>query len=101
MAIIGTIFLVLGSSILVVSVWVSSNSLSIAGTISTLLASVFLMIAFAVFYDRNFNYLDDIGSIGWSFILLIVAWPLAFVAFLLGIPASLQSEKRDEYSQME
>lgn len=98
MTIIGTIFLIVGAAVLVVSVCINSRNLSTAGGANTFAAGFFLMIAFAVFYARIFkgNDLDTIASIGWSFILLIVAWPLAIIAGLLGCFASFSSSKAQQ-----
>lgn len=95
MAIIGTIFLIAGASILVVSIFVTSRNLLSLGALCTFIGGFFLMIAFAVFYDNIFRRLDDIASIGWSFILLIVAWPLAMLAGLSGIISTMLSPKQE------
>ncbi|CAN8072888.1 unnamed protein product [Agarophyton chilense] len=99
MTVIGTIFLILGSSILVVSVCVASQTLSTTGAVLTFLSSIFLMIGFAVFYDNTYKHLNEIASIGWSFVLIIVAWPLAFVASVIGVLASLRSEKEEVFEE--
>lgn len=89
MTIIGTIFLIVGASLLVVSVCVVSANLTTYGAVSTLVAATFLMIAFAVFLGGVFNAgdLGDTAKIDWSFILLIVAWPLALLAGVLAFVA--------------
>lgn len=98
MLIIGALFLILGASVLLVSVCVSSRNLSTFGAVSTFFGALFLMIAFAVFFQHNYKSpnLDSIGSIGWSFILLIVSWPLAVVAALLALLASFNSSKQPQ-----
>lgn len=104
MTIIGTIFLVLGASILVVSVCVTTTKLTTTGAILTLLASLFLMIAFAVFYASifNTNNLPEQAAIRWSFILLIVSWPLALIASLLGLASGPgKAESPAEFDESE
>jgi len=98
MTIIGTIFLIIGSSVMVVSICINSRNLSTAGGVGTFLGGFFLMIAFAVFYAQIFkgNDLDTIAGIAWSYILLIVAWPLAVIAGLIGCFASFSSSKAQE-----
>lgn len=101
MAIIGTIFLIIGSSLLVVSSCFSSKALIRSGAILTFLATLFLMIAFAVWTAEIYRQpgLNDIGKIGWSFILFIVAWPLAFLASLLGCFAAAREKRESDYEQ--
>lgn len=96
MIIIGTLFLILGSSVLVVSVCITSQQLTRFGALSTIIASLFLMIAFAVFYEENFRPLDEIAGIAWSFILLIVGWPIAFLAGIIGLLANVGEPKNDD-----
>lgn len=61
------------------------------------------MIAFAVFIANIYrNELNEIGSIGYSFILLIVAWPLAIIAAAIGAFASIMAPKQvAEYEDTE
>lgn len=104
MTIIGTIFLVLGASLQAVSICRSSRGTTLIGSILMFLASVFLMIGFAVFYRNIFvnGPLDEIGHIAWSFILFIIAWPLAFLASILGLLASLSAAKHgSEFEESE
>lgn len=101
MTIIGTIFLIAGASVLVVSVFVTSRSLSSSGSLCTFLGGLFLMIAFAVFYDNIVRPLNDIAGIGWSFILLIIAWPFAILAGLSGIIFTMLSPKQEVEEQDE
>lgn len=94
MAVLGTLALIFGASLLVVAACVRSKPLAATGGLLTFLASLALMIAFAVFFANIFkNGINDIGKIGWSFVLLIVAWPLAFLASLLGCVASAKEAK--------
>lgn len=101
MTIIGTLFLIAGSSILVVSVCIASKALPTSGAICTFLGGLFLMIAFAVFYQEIFRDLREIAGIGWSYILLIVAWPLAVVAGLIGMTALFGGSKDAEEADYE
>lgn len=97
--IIGTICLILGAAILLVSMCVTSRDLVWWGTVFTGLAALGLLIAFAVFYHHVFvrSGLKAVSSTGYSFIMLVVAWPLAAIAMLLGSLAALStpSKKHD------
>lgn len=44
------------------------------------------MISFAVFYNNVFKQggLNEISDIAWSFVMLIVSWPLAVIATIMG-----------------
>lgn len=101
MTIIGTLFLIMGASILVVSVCITSRELNTAGAVCTLIGGLFLMIGFAVFFDAVFNPLNEIASIAWSFVLLIIAWPLAILAGLLGITTSFTGAKQPDDQDFE
>lgn len=104
MTIIGTLFLIFGASLLLVSICVSSRSLSTSGAVCTFVAGFFLMIAFAVFYKNVFKDgpLDPLGRIGWSFKLLIAAWPIAILASLLGCLSSLgKAREQEDFDQSE
>lgn len=95
MTVIGAIFLILGAAIMLVTVCVPSSRLTAAGAISTFAAAVFFIIAFAVYLQavhKNGN-MNDIGHIGWSFILLIVAWPIAIIGSVIGLHAAAKSRK--------
>ena len=94
-AIMGVIFLILGCSLLCVSICVSSRNISAFGSYSTFFAGILLMIAFAVFQGNVFTAgdLNKIGKIGYSFVLFIIAWPLAILAAVIGIIASMTSSK--------
>lgn len=59
------------------------------------------MIGFAVFYDNVFRPLDGIAGIGWSFVLLIIAWPFAILAGLFGIISTMLSPKQQEEEEQE
>lgn len=94
LAILGTIFLIVGASLLMVSSCFSSRGLIGSGALLTFLASLLLMIGFAVWIAELYKQpgLDDIGKLGWSFILFIVAWPLALIASLLACLAAARSK---------
>lgn len=94
MTVLGTMALIFGASLLVVSACVRSKPLAATGGLLTGIASFLLMIAFAVFFSRIFkNDISSLGKIGWSFVLFIIAWPLAFVASLLGCAATAAEGK--------
>lgn len=99
MVIIGTIFLIAGSAILVVGVFVSARNLLSSGALATFLGGLFVMIGFAVFYDNIFRPIDAVASIGWSFVLLIVSWPLAIIAGVFGIISLMTGSKEQEFDQ--
>lgn len=102
MVIIGTLFLIAGSAITVVCVFVGASNLISTGALATFLGGLFVMIGFAVFYDNIFRPIDDIASIGWSFILLIVSWPLAVLAAILAfLSPMLGSKEEEEYDQVD
>lgn len=85
--IIGTLFLILGAAVLLVSICVTSRNLVFLGTLFTSVGALCLMIAFAVFYTDVFRggQLFEVSSLGWSFVLLIVAWPVAVVGAVIGL----------------
>lgn len=95
MAILGTLALIFGTALLVVSICVMSTALASTGALLTGIGSFLLMIAFAVFHKEIYKdgSLDDIGKLGWSFVLLIIGWPLAFLASLLGCASSAAARK--------
>jgi PMP-22/EMP/MP20/Claudin tight junction len=96
MASLGTLALIFGASLLVVSACVRSKPLAATGGLLTGVASFFLMIAFAVFFSRIYkNDINKLGKIGWSFVLFIISWPLAFIASLLGCAANA-AERKDQ-----
>lgn len=92
-AILGIICLVFGAAILLVTTCVMSRNLIWIGAFLTGLSALFAMIAFAVFYLSIFKQgdLDDIGAVAWSFIMLIVSWPLATLATLVSIIGALST----------
>lgn len=94
--IIGTISLIIGAAILLVSMCVTSRNLVWSGTGLTAMATLCLMIAFAVFYVNVFSSsgVAEQSSIGWSFIMLIVSWPLAAVGTLLGVLGALSTPSK-------
>lgn len=97
LAVIGTLALIAGASLLVVSACVRSTPLAATGAVLTGVAAFFLMVAFAVFLDRIVkDEIDTIGKISWSFILFIVAWPLATVSSLLGCAASGMNRGKED-----
>lgn len=96
MTIIGTIFLIAGSSILVVAICIASRVLPSSGAICTFIGGLFLMIGFSIFYSEIFSPLSDIVDVSWSLILLIVAWPLAIIAGLMGMTAMFAGSKGAE-----
>lgn len=59
------------------------------------------MIGFSVFYNEIYNPLNDIGNIAWSFILLIVAWPLALFAGGIGMISAFSGSKGAQQAEYE
>jgi PMP-22/EMP/MP20/Claudin tight junction len=84
---IGIALLILGVSLLIVSNCLASKPLSASGGLVTGIAAFILMIAFAVFFNNVFKGgpLNRLGKIGWSFILFIIAWPLCYIACIMGM----------------
>lgn len=103
MTIIGTLFLIVAASLLVVAVCVDSGALAATGGLMSAIAGIFLMIAFAVFLASVVRQggIDALGNIGWSFILLIVAWPLCILAAVFGCLASALREKEYTYDSQD
>lgn len=96
--ILGTLFLIIGAAIFLVSTCVTSQNLTSCGTLITALAGLFLLIAFVVFYVVVFTQsgLNEIANIAWSFVLLIVAWPIAILSVLIGVIAACSTKSKPQ-----
>lgn len=94
--IIGTISLIIGAAILLVSMCVTSRDLVWWGTGFTFMAGLGLLIAFAVFYNYVFvsSGMKQVANIGYSLVMLIVSWPLAIVGALIGTLAALSTPSK-------
>lgn len=102
--ILGTIFLIFGAALFLVSTCVTSRPLVWWGTVLNGLAAIFTMIAFVVFYVFVFQQgnLNVVANMGWSFIMLIVSWPLAVIATMFGVLAALSTPtKLFDYEESE
>ncbi|KAK1859148.1 hypothetical protein I4F81_001745 [Pyropia yezoensis] len=96
---LGMIALVMGTSLLVVASCVSSGRVGASGAGATLLASLLLCIAFVVFYVKAYAGVEgaaDWAKLGWSFVLLIIAWPVAAVAAVLGALGAVMVRDKDD-----
>lgn len=94
--VLGTLILIIGAATLLVATCVTSQNLVWFGTVCIFVAALFLMIAFAIFYNNVFKQtgLKDVASIAWSFVMLIVSWPLAIVAGILGILGAVSTPSK-------
>lgn len=102
--VLGLIALVFGAAILLVTTCVTSRRLVWSGSILTGVSALFTMIAFVIFYMAVFREgdLDNVGTIAWSFIMLIISWPLATLAMILSIIGALSTPgKSDDYEDSE
>lgn len=99
--IIGLILLVFGAAILLVTTCITSRRLIWSGSILTGLSAIFTMIAFVIFYTVVFRQgeLDEVGTIAWSFIMLIVSWPLATLAMIFSIIGALSTPGKVDDSE--
>lgn len=103
MLIIGIIFLVGGAATQVVSLLTVKRALAMLAGFVVFIAGLFIMVAFAVFYSENWRKsgLSSIGGLGYSFILVVVSWPLALTAGLISCCAAsmgLRHKEQSEYS---
>lgn len=96
---LGMMALVMGTSLLVVASCVTSGRVGASGAGATLLAAFFLCIAFVVFYVNEYAGVDgaaEWAKLGWSFVLLIIAWPVAAVAAVLGALGAVMVRNKDD-----
>ena len=99
LTVLGTIFLVIGSALLVVAICVEARTLTAIGAAFTFLGALLLCAAFAVFLKNVFRdaALPDIANEGWSYILTVAAWVVAVFASILGLlGASITGAKEDD-----
>ena len=98
---IGVLLLTIGASLTLVSFCTYSRSLAAIGGLADFLASVLLMIGFAVFYAETFSrdQIWSIANIGYSLILCIASWPLALVGGFLSCCAASTGLRRKEISE--
>ncbi|OSX68922.1 hypothetical protein BU14_2088s0002 [Porphyra umbilicalis] len=96
---LGMILLVMGTSLLVVASCVTSGRVAASGSGLTLLSSLLLCIAFVVFYVKEYAGVDgasDWAKLGWSFVLLIISWPVAAVAAIVGALGAVMVRDKDD-----
>lgn len=96
LTVLGTVALVVGAAIFLVSTCITSKMLVWTGTAFTALATILVMCSFAVFYGTVFRgqSLNGFASLGWSFIMLIISWPLAGLAAVIGLLAAFATPSR-------
>lgn len=102
--ILGTLFLVFGAALLLVSTCMTSSRLVWSATVFNAVAVIFALLSFVVFYLGVFkpNALPSVANMGWSFIMLIVAGPLAFFATIFsGLGAMSTPTKQYGYEESE
>lgn len=103
--ILATIFLVFGAALLLVATCVTSRPLLWAASVLNFLAVICLCLSFVVFYVVVFQKsgVNGIAKLSWSFIMLVVSWPLAAIATLFSILSALATPAKpyDEYEASE
>lgn len=95
--ILGTLFLVFGAALLLVATCMTSSRLVWSATIFNAIAFVFALLSFVVFYMGVFkaNSLSTVTNMGWSFIMLIVAAPLAFFATVFSLLGAVSTPVKE------
>lgn len=102
--ILGTLFLVFGAALLLVSTCMTSSRLVWTATALNAVAVIFVLLSFVVFYIGVFRTLDlpSVSDIGWSFIMLIVCGPVVFIATVLSALGAMSTPtKENEYEEPE
>lgn len=96
----GILIMVFGVSTQLVSLVTVNRSLAMLAGLSIFTAGLFIMTAFAVFYSENWVKpgLSGIGHTGYSFTLVVVAWPLSLVSGLISCCAASMGLRHKEVS---
>lgn len=91
--ILGTLFVVIGAALLLVSTCVTSSRLVWSATVFNAVAVIFTILAFVVFFLAVIRAedLSSVTNMGVSFILLITTIPLVFIASVLAALGALST----------
>lgn len=97
----GVLLAIVASSLILVSFCTRSRTLSAVGGLTSFAAGVLLMICFSVFYSEEFvkNRVAMIASIGYSLMLLILAWVGSLLAGLFSCCAASAGARSKEISE--
>jgi len=102
LAVVGTFFSILGTTLLFVSLCCDmSRLLSAVGSISTFVSAISLLVAFAVFLASIVNAQSipaDVANTGWSFALLIASWVIGIVAASTACVGAFAGSDKDDDS---
>lgn len=100
LAVVGTFFSILGTTLLFVSLCCDmTRLLSAVGSISIFISGISLLIAFAVFLAGIVNAQNipkDVAYTGWSFALLIASWVIGIVAASTACVGAFAGSHKDD-----
>lgn len=100
---VGIFFLVIGAASQLVSLLTNNRTLAAVAGVIIFFSGLVAMAGFAIFYIEEFvkNGVRHIAKIGYSLLLVIIAWPLTLVAGVLSCCAAsigIQKHEKSDYS---
>jgi hypothetical protein len=98
---LAVLFMLIGTSAQLVCVVTLNRSLAAMSGIIVFVSGFLVMVGFSVFYSEEFskNHIHTIASIGYSLILVAIAWPLMFLSGIISCCfAGADNDEKDDYS---
>jgi PMP-22/EMP/MP20/Claudin tight junction len=97
------LIMIIGTSAQLMSLLTSNRTLAAVAGVVVFIAGILTMIGFSIFYGQEFasNGISGIGSMGYSLVLVIVAWPCMLVSGILSCCAAsmgIQETEKSNYS---
>jgi hypothetical protein len=99
----GIIIMIIGTSTQYVSMLTMNRTLAAVAGVVLFVAGIFVMIGFSIFYGQEFakNGISSISSIGYSLVLVIIAWPIMLLSGIISCCSAsmgLQDNEKSNYS---